>query len=201
MIQAILVSVFGTVVAQTNTPTVLATAPALEIRAARGAAFTLEDRQLLFRRIIADPQLARVRNNRLRQLSIVPATPEKAGEANPRVATSVIFDYTIGRAYRVTLNLATGSVATFETLAGRPQASLEEIGEAKAITMRDARHTVMFDQGARLEGGFVVDPPPGGDPRHRYLQFHITTHDYAHFIRVVTVDLTDGKVAASTAAR
>ena len=174
---------------------VQATQLAPSLRTKPGAPFVAEDRALIARRVLADPKLAEIRSHRVRVLTVVPSVPEK--DEPQRQASTILFDYTQGRAYRARLDLGTGAVTRLDALPGRPQPSTDEIAEASAIVARDPVHARLMKQGAVLEGGFAVDGPRGTSSRDRFVQFHLVTADRMRFLREVTVDLTAGKIAAS----
>ncbi|HEV3087517.1 MAG TPA: hypothetical protein VGX96_09870 [Candidatus Elarobacter sp.] len=172
------------------------TQPAAFSRSNYGAPFNADERALIQRRILGDPKLAELRSDRLRVLFVTPSISAK--EQPQRQANAILFDYTRGTAYRASVDLQTGGVARLEQLPGRPQPSPEEIAEAARIIAKDPVHArLIAGQRGVLDGGFVVDGPPGAAARDRFLQFQLLAPDRRRLIREIIVDLTAGKIASS----
>jgi len=137
-----------------------------------------------------------VRNSRLRVLGIKRLPPEKE-TVRRFLVSAVVFNYSQGNATRLIMNPSNGAVLREERLRGRPQASEEELQEARQIIRTDWEHARMLQSGGILEGGFVVDAPAKHSGRDRFVQFQILTADRQGLQRVVIVNLTTGRVAES----
>jgi hypothetical protein len=175
---------------------------AISLRSSEGAPLTAEDKAAIVSAVLAHPQLAATREQKVKALSVFTedaTKPSPKGAAPSRQATVIFFNYTQNRAIRVQVNIATGVVSAPEDLPGRPTPSVEEIEEASRIIRSDPRHAELLQTGV-LEGGFVVDPPGAagaGTAQGRFMQFHILSSDRTSIQRVVYVNLTTGAIAAS----
>lgn len=175
----------------------------LDIRTLPGQPLTAEERSRILEAITSHPKVApRIRNQRITALRIVwepgmKDTPER------RIASAVVFNYTVGKATRFRIDTTTGELLSEKLLTGRPQSSREEFEEARRIIQRDTEHSRMLGAGGVLEGGFIVDAPEGvqrpEEVLHRYIQIHLLTPDRKHIQRLVSVDLTAKKIALSSA--
>lgn len=139
-----------------------------------------------------------VKRQRLRVLSIksLPNEDEKVTPQKSR-ATVVVFNYSTGKATRLTMDRSNDLVLREERLPGRPQPSEEEREEARQVVRADSELGRMLAGGSVLEGGFVVDAPEGQSLRHRFIQFQILTSDRLSLERLVIVNLTSGSIAES----
>jgi len=135
----------------------------------------------------------------LRTLSVAPYAPPKKGEAagGANMVTIIVFSYGEGRAYSVLYEPITKRVLSRELLPGRPQPSVEEREEVYSLIRSDAAHAKLLAAGDVLEGGFVVDGPPGSSERDRFVQVLVLSPDRQSFVRIVTVDLTTTKIVSS----
>lgn len=132
-----------------------------------------------------------LRDDRLR--SIVGARPlvlrvtceEREKDAPRTVAIAYVVGYETGAAAEVTLDATDFRTIDVRKLSGAPQSSEEEREEARAI-VREKRNVAA---NLAIEGGFVVDPPPGAPPG-RYLVFLISAPKRGASIEEVVVDLT-----------
>ena len=108
--------------------------------------------------------------------------------------TIVLFDHTALEARRVTLDSATNRLLLNELLPGRPQRSDREFADAASIVRRDPSLAQLLDDGAVLDGGFIVDDPGGS--RRRVIQMKLISADRRTPLRTVLVDLTRGQIAS-----
>jgi hypothetical protein len=164
--------------------------------------FSSGESQQIIQKILANPGLQfRRSGDRIRGLRVISEIDDKESRfrirANRRKAEVTLVNYNQGKAYRVIVDPNTGVIARQEELPGRPQSSLAEREEAKQIIRQDAEHASLLTPGVLVEGGFAVVPPPNTDPKHRYVQMHLVNSDRHSFLRIVTLDLTTGKIVAS----
>jgi hypothetical protein len=155
--------------------------------------FSAETQRTLADRALKSPRLAEfVKAGRARVLRVTAEEVDKDG--TPRtMAAAVVVSYATGRAVRALIAPATGEVEDVQPLAGRPQSSLEERQEGEQLLRGDAGAKPLIAGGARLQGGFVVDPPEGRPPG-RYLEFHLASPDGTTFVAEAIVDLAAGQV-------
>ncbi|NJM45400.1 MAG: hypothetical protein HC860_03905 [Alkalinema sp. RU_4_3] len=138
------------------------------------------------------------RNERIRVLAVKPSVDtDKEGNGDPLSrATSVVFNYTTNRATRLHVDSRSGAVVRQETLSGVPQSSREERDQAMTVVKNlPELSSLITQENAALEGGFVVSPPEGRPIDHRYLQIKILSSDRRRLLRFVTVDMTSNSVA------
>jgi hypothetical protein len=164
--------------------------------------FSSGESQQIIQKVLANPSFQfRRSSDRVRGLRVISDIDNKESRfrlrANKRRAEATFVNYNQGRAYRVLVDPSTGVIARQEELPGRPQSSSSEREEAKQIMSKDPELAALLTPGVLVEGGFAVVPPPNTDPKHRYLQMHIVSSDRRSFLRIVTLDLTNGKIAAS----
>jgi len=157
--------------------------------------FSAEEQRALAEQAVGSDKLrALARGQRLRALRVFPEQVEKDGEPAV-VAVAILVNYGTGEALRVRLDPGTRQVDDVVPLKGRPQSSSEEREEARDLLAKAKEAAPLMTAGARIEGGFVVDPP-GGEPQGRYLEFHVVTADGRTFLAEAIVDLAGGRVAA-----
>jgi hypothetical protein len=159
--------------------------------------FTADERARIGKQALSHLQkAAEVKNQRLRVLSVTKLSPEK-DDAQTAAVGVVVFNYSQGTAKRLIIDPSNGAVLREETLRGRPQASEEELEEARQILRSDTEHGRLLEGGGVLEGGFVVDDPGQQSTTDRFIQFQILTSDRQNLQRFVTVNLTAGRIAES----
>jgi len=162
-----------------------------------GAPFSAAEHKAIAAKITA---IARFKDHRIRVIR----TAEDAGQEDEktpggpkrRLASVIVFDYTAGHAVHVTYDVARGEILREKELAGRPQSSEEERREGERILRDNRELAAQFREGARVEGGFVVEGPASSDARNRYLQFQVQSRDREKILRLAIVDLTTRKVVA-----
>ena len=130
-----------------------------------------------------------VRDNRARVLRI--GCEIRTKEREEAIAIAYVVNYGDGSAMELAFRPGDVERAEARRLPGRVQSSEEEREKARAII----REGTGLSAGAVLEGGFVVDPPPGASPG-RYLEFHIATPDRARIESEVIVDMGRRRIAA-----
>jgi hypothetical protein len=132
---------------------------------------------------------AAIGENRARVVRVTCEVRNKESQRAEVVAHVV--NYGDGSALEMTF--AGGSLERAEIvhLRGRAQSSPEEREEARNII----RERVKVDEHGVIEGGFVVDPPPGSPPG-RYLEFHVTDPHRRVIQREVIVNLSRRDIAA-----
>jgi hypothetical protein len=117
-------------------------------------------------------------------------------------AQALVFNYTKGKAFRVSIDPQTGKVTQQTEVTGMILSSPEEREEGRKIVLAFAEHAKFAKAGALAGGGFAVQTPKGLEATkvpHRYLEYHLTSADHKTLERVVIVDLSDKKVASSKA--
>ncbi len=166
-----------------------------------GVPFTSQERTQIANKLLANPQLApRMKNHRIRVLSVVSTTGEKATNGQrpgKRLASVLLFNYSTNKATRFLVDPTNGAVLSQEELRGRIRASEEELQEAMRIIQANREHASLLQAGGILEGGFIVDGPKGA-PDNRYIQMQLLTADRRSIQRVVVIDLTKGTIASSS---
>jgi hypothetical protein len=139
-------------------------------------------------------------SQQIRVTKVVSTQDEKeqvSQKLNRRTARAIVFNYTRGTAARFLVDAGTGEVLQEDVLSGRPQPSLEEVREAVRVIQGSSELRPLLEAGAVLEGGFAVVGPMGAAPTNRYVQMQILSVDRNTMLRMVTVDLTTGKVVAT----
>jgi len=132
------------------------------------------------------------RDNRLRILRIVPEeTAPKDRFAS--INTVYVVDYDSLIAYRADMDPDSGRILNVEKLRGIPQSSAEERAEGRRLLLNDAEIGPAARAAARIEAGFVVDPPPNSPPG-RYLEFHILSSDAREIAYEVFVDIANSRI-------
>jgi hypothetical protein len=106
---------------------------------------------------------------------------------------AIATDHTALETRRVSIDAVTNVLIAAEVVSGHPQRSPEEIEEASAIIRQDEALGRLLDQGAVLDGGFIVDDPGGS--RRRMIQFKLVAGDRRALLGTITVDLTLQRVA------
>lgn len=166
-----------------------------------GSAFTTEEKASIVRNLLASPKVSeRFRDHRTRALQVVedgyPDEEKTPGGPTRRLASVVIFDYTAGDTWRFAYDPQKSELVREQAIKGQPTPSQEERDEGTRILRAESRLEPLLREGAVIEGGFTDSAPPGGNARHRYLQFLLLTKDRKDLMRFVVVDLTAEKVAA-----
>jgi hypothetical protein len=171
---------------------------------ARPSEFSISsnERARIIDEILSNPQVIEgTRNQRLRVLSVTLASPEKQGDsrvfATQELSQAIIFNYSTGKASRLLVDRNTNEVIGEEVLPGRPQSSVEELQQATRIIQGNPQLAQMLQGGSVLEGGFVVDAPPGAPVNNRYVQIHVLSGNRRQIQRVVIVDLTSNTIASA----
>jgi len=156
-----------------------------------------QSRKALLEWVLAHPGVVqRGRGHRLTGIRITLDAVTDDASATKTVATAVIFDHTDGEARRVEIDTDSGEILAEQTLPGRPQSSREEFEEAIQVIRDDPELGGLLDEGAVLDGGFIVDDPGGS--RRRMIQLKLLSRDRYTLLRSITVDLTLGVIASST---
>lgn len=186
-----------------STPPDSAIISALQDTAAQrqsGEPVTAEERARVVSRLFANERIAKlIRGQRVSALSVSLAPNEKASAASARRVLAVVtFNYSRGVATRYLVNAESAEILREETLRGRPQASPEEIRDATEIIRGDPELGRLLQEGGGVGGGFIVDGPRSATANHRFIQLHILASGRARILRMVIVDLTDGKIAYSS---
>ena len=159
-----------------------------------------QERDRIAREVLENPDLKPLAaEGPLRTISVTSYAPPKKGApaAGADAVTIIIFSYGEGRAYRVLYEPIAKRVVSRELLPGRPQPSVEERKEVYSLIRADVAHAKLLTAGDVLEGGFAVDGPPGISERDRFVQVLMLSPDRQNFVRIVTVDLTAGKIVSS----
>jgi Cu2+-containing amine oxidase len=173
----------------------------LAIRTQVGMAYSAEERSQIVSFVLNHPEVAAmVKGQKVKALTVTSDAGEKpaAGTAaTQRIATVTFFNYTSGTAFRASVDLDSSQVVQVQRIVGRPPASEEEIQEAKRVLEGHPQIKQLLDGRGVIEGGFIVDPPRGSPAKDRFVQFHILSPDRQKIEQVVTVDLTENKVAAT----
>jgi hypothetical protein len=116
-----------------------------------------------------------------------------ASRTTKTAVTIVLFDHTALEARRVVIDAVSGDILANKLLPGHPQSSHEELEEAEQIVRRDRDLASLLNQGAILDGGFIVDDPAGS--RRRMLQFKLLSGNRLTLLQSITVDLTRRVIA------
>src|SRR4029453_10335015 len=165
--------------------------------------FPETERTKIAQEVLMHPDLRSLASQgRVRALAVKPHVPEKdepSKEAN--LADVLLFSYGDGQAYRILYDSAAQRVLRQDPLPGRPQPSQEEINEARDLIRSDPTHAQLLTAGNVLEGGFAVDGPRGSPTRDRFVQLQMISPDRKNFVRIITVDLTAGKIVESVPKR
>jgi hypothetical protein len=155
------------------------------------------ERKQLLRWVLTRPSVTRLApGHRFAGIRVTLAAVVAATGQTQMIATAVLFDHTDGEAHRVDVDADSGDLLTHERLPGRPQRSPEEFEDAVRIVRRDDVLGRLLDDGAVLDGGFIVDDPAGS--RHRMIQLKLLSADRFTLLRSITVDLTDRVIASAT---
>jgi len=146
-------------------------------------------------RVLAHPDLPqRQRGHKLAAIRVTVDDMADAGGAATTVVTVVLFDHTALESRRVTLDPATNRLLRNDLLPGRPQRSERELAEASSIVQRDPTLARLLEDGAVLDGGFIIDDPRGS--RRRMIQMKLISADRRSPLRTIVVDLTRGQIAS-----
>jgi len=171
----------------------------LNVKTPHGQPLSAEEKQrvksAVFAHLKSDPKKGRVRVLRMRV---------SEGARDGTMAKGVValtYNYDTGKAQRIVFDLKSGKVLEQKDVAGQPTASNEEEEEARSIIRADKEHAALIKGGAVFDkGAFVVGPPqnaPATKAPHRYLVTALMSKDESKIERVVTVDLSDKKIARS----
>jgi hypothetical protein len=175
----------------------------LRITTQPGTAFTAEERAQIIAFASQDKRVAALTQNQQVKALVVASEPgekeTQPGAAPKRIASVIFFNYTSGKAFRTYVDVSNSQVVQVQELAGRPPASAEELETAKRLLLENKDIKPLLDHNEEIEGGFVVDPPPGIPAKDRVVQFQILAENRHKLVRIVTVDLTANRIAASTA--
>lgn len=163
--------------------------------------FTPEERAVIEARLLeAESVQAVAQARRVRVLSIVPVEIEKdpsSGPASVRyLAEATVVAYGMDQGIRVRIDPTTGRVVATDVFRGRPQSSPAEREEAEKLIRAHAMLGPILEQGTRLVGGFVIDPPKKDQPG-RFLEYHIADAAGQNILREMIVDLATGSITAS----
>src|SRR5262249_51785717 len=154
----------GATIAQQPTPRVEPTS---------ASALTPQKRAQIVTQVLALPKVSvGMKDHRLRALRVGRESGNKEAPPQP-LASVVLFDYTVGKATRFVINTKTGALVREQPLRGRPQASEEELDEARRIIQANEEHKRLLQAGSILEGGLIVDGPPQAPSLHRFLQMQV----------------------------
>jgi hypothetical protein len=175
----------------------------LRISSQAGTAFTTDERSQIIAFASHDKRVAALtENQQVKALAVASEPDEKEtqpGVGPKRIASVIFFNYTSGKAFRTYVDVTNSQVTQVQELAGRPPASAEELEIAKRLLLENKDIRPLLDQKGEIEGGFVVDPPPGTPAKDRVIQFQLLAQNRQKLVRIVTVDLTANRVVASTA--
>ena len=136
-------------------------------------------------RLLSDERLRAAVGARPRVVRV--ACEQRDKESQRSVALAYVVGYETGAAAEVTFSPADFRALDVRRMPGRPQSSEDERQEGRDIIMQRIR----VAEGTALEGGFVVDPPPGSPPG-RYLLFLLSRRARHVDIQEYVVDLTRG---------
>jgi hypothetical protein len=154
---------------------------------------TKDERSAILERVLERREVAAfAETSRVRALAVVPAeAPDKteAATSGRRFAEVLLIGRGQPGAIRLLVSVPQGEVLRTERLPGRPQSSVDERAEARRLLQSEN-----LASDAVLEGGFVVDPPPGAPADGRYLEFHVLDAARSRILRELTVDLATQKV-------
>lgn len=183
-------------------------APAVAVTSPGGAPFAAAEKAAISAMVLGHPLVApALVGHDVHVVSVTAEEMDKTlvpapGVAPARIASVVLFDYTLGSALRVRVNPATGALVSREQLAGHPPASADERKRAEAIIRTNVENDQLLRSGGILEGGFIVVDHPARLPLapsaipHRLIEFHILSPNRAELRRIVHVDLTAGTIAS-----
>jgi hypothetical protein len=166
-------------------------------------------RKAYFDWVLAHPSISqRARGHRLAGIRVSLEEITDSSKTTT-VATFVLFDHTTGEARRVEVDASTGEITSDVPLPGHPQSSREEVSDAIEIMRGDVEIARLLDDGAVVDGGFIVDDPEPDrarqatpdqtetPARHRLIQLKVLSRDRFTLLRSVVVDLTDSVIASS----
>jgi hypothetical protein len=161
----------------------------------RGLPVSAETRKDILHRVLTHPGVApRASAHRLAVIRMRLGTTTDASRGTRTIATVILFDHTAGEARRVLLDVHSGELLANTPLRGRPQGSREEFDEAAQIIRLDPGLARLLDEGAVLDGGFIVADPGGS--RRRMMQLKLLSTDRLRLLRTITVDLTRRAIAS-----
>lgn len=155
------------------------------------AATLAQERSAPKSQIQSNPQFnAKYKNQ---QVKLIKASKQINEETKRETLEAITFNYTTGETERVNLDLTTGALSS-EKLKGRAQSSQEERDEAVNLIKVHPTTGPLLTRRFALNGGFVVTPPAGVDPKQRVLQFKLTTADRGAIVYIVLVNLSTKQV-------
>jgi hypothetical protein len=154
----------------------------------------INQKELWIKNLFVKNQQISTRDDRLRILRIVPE------ETNPKdrfreINTVYVVDYDSLIAYRAVMDPDSGRILNVEKLRGIPQSSEEERADGRRLLLNDDKFGEAARAAARIEAGFVVDPPPDSPPG-RYLEFHILSSDGSEIAYEVFVDIANSRIVS-----
>jgi hypothetical protein len=165
----------------------------------KGHAFTEADRAHIKKEALA--HVAAPKGQTVRVMSVsshaIREGKETAENLAKHTAHALVFNYTTGKATRLTIDPATGKVTNTEAVRGSIESSKEERDEGVKIIQNDAK---VFKKGNGVTGGFLV-PAPKGEPAtkvpHRYLLYEVTAGANNARQATVIVDMSAKRVVSS----
>ena len=160
----------------------------------RSVTLSGDERISAIARVLAHPGVgASATGHRLAGIRATATTTTNVSGQSRSIFTVILFDHTALETRSVSIDIVTNVLIADQVVSGHPQRSPEELEEASAIIRQDEAIGRFLDQGAVLDGGFIVDDP--GRPRRRIIQFNLVSGDRRTLLRTITVDLTLQKVA------
>jgi hypothetical protein len=151
-------------------------------------------KEVLIKNLFLKNQQISAHSDSLRILRIVPeeTTPK---DRFREINTVFAVDYDSLIAYRVDMDADSGRILNVEKLRGTPQSSEEERSDGRKLLLNDDKFGEAARAAARIEAGFVVDPPPDSSPG-RYLEFHILSPDGSEIAYEVFVDIANSRIVS-----
>lgn len=150
-------------------------------------------RAQLAERVLAHRDLPqRAAGHRLVPIRVTAGDANDSKRSAKETLSVVFFDHTALEARRVIYDAATDRLFDNEPLSGRPQRSDRELADAIAIVRRDRSLARLLEEGAVLDGGFIVDDPGGS--RRRMLELKMSRADRRTLLRSIVVDLTRSEI-------
>jgi hypothetical protein len=160
----------------------------------RSVTLSGDERVSVIARVLAHPGVSgSATGHRLAGIRATATTTTSVSGQSRSIVTVILFDHTALETRRVSIDAVTNVLIADEVVSGHPQRSPEELEEASAIIRQDEALGQLLDQGAVLDGGFIVDDPVGS--RRRMIQFKLVSGDRRALLRTITIDLTLQRVA------
>ena len=173
----------------------------INIQSPVGRSLTPKERAQVVAKLLSNPRISEgLKGHKIRVLRVVHWVGDE--ESNPNtfgrhIASSFLFDYTLGAATRFDMDVSNGDLVDERLLPGHPERSDEEFQEAIKIIQGYPEYATLLQAGGVLDGGFIVDGPPGTSPRNRFIQMKLLTSDRHRLLWTIVVDLTAGLVASA----